>query len=136
MFHFEVRKYSHGDIAVESGFADIRFEKVFTFDFTEDGAGRNFIFNDPFFYIVDERKIVAELNVGAFGGHIEFIFVVSFIRAIPFNEFIMSFTVHIGIRVFFAEVFAALDFLIDGGKGKAEFVSNKFNFEFVVETIF
>ena len=29
MFHFEVGKYAHGDIAVESGFANIGFEKVF-----------------------------------------------------------------------------------------------------------
>ena len=136
MFHFEVGKYAHGNIAVESSFADIGFEEMFAFDFTENGARGKFIFNDASFDIVDERIIVTEFNVGTFGGHIEFIFVMSFIRTIPFNEFIMSFAVNICIGIFFAEVFAALDFLIDGGNGKTEFMSNKFNFKFVVKAIF
>ena len=135
MFHFEVGKYAYGDITVKSGFTDIGFEKVFTFDFTENGTRGNFIFNDAIFYIVDERIIVAEFNIGTFGSHIEFIFVVSFISAVSSDEFIMFFAVHIGIVIFFMEIFAAFDFLIDSGKRKIEDISNGFNFNMFSQAI-
>ena len=67
---------------------------------------------------------------------IEFIFVMSFIRAVSSDEFIMSFAVDIGIVIFFVEIFTAFDFLIDGRKGKAEIIGDVFDFSFYFQAIF
>lgn len=57
-----MKKYPFGDIAVERSLTDICIKKLFTLDFTENGAGREFVFDNPFFYIFDERIILAEFS--------------------------------------------------------------------------
>ena len=57
-----MEKYPFGNITIKRSFADIGFEKMFSFDFTENGARGKLVFDNPFFYVFDKRIIMTEFN--------------------------------------------------------------------------
>ena len=108
MLRTDTHKKPLRDIAVHGRFTYNRTEKAFATNLPANSGGGELIDANPLFDITHKIVIVAKFQRSAVCGHVQAVFFLRNVRAIPRYGLVMAFAPIVRITVPFIGIFAAL----------------------------